>query len=560
MGLFDRIFKSLKKNPPPDPDMDKTQNHSTEKFDDFSTSNEKEKPRSESEKRIRIDEVKKITDQNELADIAKNDRDLIVRWEALKNLTDISTLEYLAEHDTSDGIRYEAASRKISIQSIVKTSGEIFENLASESRDKLYPGRAEYMPLIVDKEAEKLAQIPGNPKLTAFYFAVDELDKEGYEALRIRDFVYIVNKGERFDDFKTMTVAGKCYLVAFTDLCQISKGPPITHHHMEPDEYLPIIKDMPFDGIVVNPFDEDNRNIIDKGSIEISPKENNVSDIWDCFCRLMVQMQGQGKSEGLLYLADIQQKAFDELRINGHNIKMTYNGKSGLISTYLPFLEAEEKRSLICMIGRSLTEYVDLEKESTEVHYADKVPNCIMIAIIAMIFKQEYTHKPPSANKNISHTFFVITDGDDERYNEFTELINKLPSIFNQIEVNFVCEKGNIPIGDLFQASKETQIDLKADNLEFLFSVKGIMVITTARIIFKGKILKGYVKAKDILTLTDNTGKVLVEGCPVLPLNEAEHREINNNDDGSVGMVVGVHLAKGQYDNGLILVKRREEK
>ena len=284
------------------------------------------------------------------------------------------------------------------------------------------------------------------------------------------------------------------------------------------------------------------------------PQKGSGVNIQESYLRVMADMMSSGNSDGAVYLENIRMKAFDELRTQGHNIRMILNGKKGLISSHLPLSDPAERVEAYCMIGRLLTEDVDLTKESSRIYYSDRVPNCIMIALVAMLSDNEAAL---GAGRK-AHTFRVITDGNDGRYGEFVELIDKLPIVFNQFEPKAVCEQGDIPIGTLFQDQKEKYIDLRnTENLEFLFFVSEVFVITTGRIIFKSKNVFGNARAKDILTLTDSKGRVLAEGCPILPLSEAQHAEINDPENGVAGIIVGVHLERGTYD-GLVLLKQKD--
>ena len=108
----------------------------------------------------------------------------------------------------------------------------------------------------------------------------------------------------------------------------------------------------------------------------------------------------------------------------------------------------------------------------------------------------------------------------------------------------------------MFREQKEISINLNDEHIDFLFTVKEISPVVTARVYFKGKILKGSVKPKDILAITDNTGKILAQGCPVMQtlIGEQECGELSKDSADEVGLFVGVHLNPGEY-SGLILLK-----
>ena len=70
----------------------------------------------------------------------------------------------------------------------------------------------------------------------------------------------------------------------------------------------------------------------------------------------MKRMQEQGNNDALFYLESVRIKAFDDLRLNGHDININFDGRSGLISSHLPLLEPAEKERLIGYIGSRVTE------------------------------------------------------------------------------------------------------------------------------------------------------------------------------------------------------------
>lgn len=107
-----------------------------------------------------------------------------------------------------------------------------------------------------------------NPELPNLYFAMDMLDRTGYDLLSIKKFVHFNIKSGVYEDFKTMFVSGKRFIVAYSDIEQTKKGPPTSYRNLTPEEYLPIISNMPFDSILVNPFDTNARKIIQKSILE----------------------------------------------------------------------------------------------------------------------------------------------------------------------------------------------------------------------------------------------------------------------------------------------------
>ena len=286
------------------------------------------------------------------------------------------------------------------------------------------------------------------------------------------------------------------------------------------------------------------------------PDEDSGADIISNYFPLISHMYEHGNIEALEYLERMRMKAFDDLRYNGNDIIINFDGRNGLISNYLTFLEPEEKERLIGRLGHLLTEYTDSVKGETIIYQADKLPNCAMIALIVKMADGEDKR---SADKKATHTFRVITDGNDEKYSEFTGLLKKLPLVITHLEPVILLEQGDIPLNVslLFREQKEITIDLNEEHIDFLFIVKEISPIYAGTVYFKGEIFKGSVKPKDILAVTDNKGKMLAQGCPVTQTLIGENKcdELSKSNAEEVGLVVGVYLKPGEYSNGLVLIR-----
>ena len=392
------------------------------------------------------------------------------------------------------------------------------------------------------------------------------------------------NKGKRIGALRivSLVLALFFFAVLIVVIISIAKGEGVFGTHV-PFIYAPVTALFLWLFFWRRPKKEKN-NAPETGNPEIAhstePKDSQFMDIWDSFNRLAAHMQSLGKTDEMLFLVNMQQKAFDELRFHGHDINVRFNGYNGLISSFLPFMEGEEKAELICFLGRFATGYADVANGESMVYYADKLPNCIMVAIAALLNSDEVALSRLSSGSRDGYRLHIITDGDEAKYSEFKELAGKLSSVFDRLEVHTATEQGVVPFGALVQATKEArlskpgndfpyiysmfpapnekQINLQDGHIEFLFAVQEASAIITARIYFKGRILIGSVKPKDILTLTDSGGKVLREGCPVIQtlIGEQECSELSKDDAGTVGIVVGVYLEPGDY-SGLVFVKSK---
>ena len=97
-----------------------------------------------------------------------------------------------------------------------------------------------------------------------FLFAVDRLvAKQSIDRLVIRDYLFKAGDDTTYD-FKTMTAMGKKYLVAFSDLDELNKGPSTAYLCLALRQAKRIVGHMPFDGVVFDPFNVENRKVIEK--------------------------------------------------------------------------------------------------------------------------------------------------------------------------------------------------------------------------------------------------------------------------------------------------------
>ena len=119
----------------------------------------------------------------------------------------------------------------------------------------------------------------------------------------------------------------------------------------------------------------------------------NVVENWDT---LNARMKEENE-EAIAGLFQIHMGAFDDLRKNGHQITVDGQPASILAAT----LEPKERFSLACQIGRSLIvgntgNINNALAEMCTIQHADLFPNCIAIALGAML---ENIHPGPPNGK-----------------------------------------------------------------------------------------------------------------------------------------------------------------
>ena len=267
--------------------------------------------------------------------------------------------------------------------------------------DKIFKGLKHSPPTTARDVKKNLAgqfkNIYTDTKLTSLYFAIDFLDKAGYNSLYVKDFVHIVNDGKNYDDYKTMTAGARRYLVAFTDLVQLAKGPPSTHRHLTPDEYVPIIKNMPFDGIIVNVFDKKNLNIIFKGSICAAAAENDAKYLSDSeLMNVFAEYFNFAISEGFITEQDNPKyKAYFDT-INAATLEMLNNPKLFNLATKREQAELvdmcnnripEITNALICGLIFCVGKFAVVQSSLLCVDFSEAIPNCIAVYLLLVAQK-----------------------------------------------------------------------------------------------------------------------------------------------------------------------------
>ena len=192
--------------------------------------------------------------------------------------------------------------------------------------------------------------------------------------------------------------------------------------------------------------------------------------------------------------------AFDDLRIGGNFL--TAGDKK--ISELAAIVDAQQRFHIAVTLGRAMIEVQgkpELFHKCFTIKTADLVPNCIFIALAAMIENLEgaINRLYPDKKMEVVCEYETIS-GLDDPLGKLLPLIEKCYPWVTLTTKTVVKEpKPNVP---RYIPNEKTSL---------LFFVDRVQKIDTMRTCFSGTIQRGTIREGDVLNVIDNFGKVL---CP----------------------------------------------
>ena len=251
-------------------------------------------------------------------------------------------------------------------------------------------------------------------------------------------------------------------------------------------------------------------------------------------------------SEIIPELMQVHMESFNDLRKSGYLLSMG----DKKISEIAPTISPEERLQLIGAIGNSLVKrnQNDLFSWTMNIDLADAFPNCVFIAIAAILENLEGGINLVLKDKKMVTTcIYSTTEGANDPLGKLLPLLSK---IFSWVDI--VCKKNTVkapePQAARYADVQKAHVVIKAE------SVTKIDVMRTA---FSGVVERGEIKKGDALIVTDGEGKILCnEGVVLLLVTDKhpvsavkEHKRIDE-------MLVAVEIPKGTY-NGLFLISEK---
>lgn len=241
-------------------------------------------------------------------------------------------------------------------------------------------------------------------------------------------------------------------------------------------------------------------------------------------------------------LFQIHMGAFDDLRKNGHLLKI--NDKP--ISEYAPTISPQQRLELAGKVGRSLIDAQgDLFHKTFSIKLADAFPNCIFIAVAAIIENLEggFNTVYPDQKLAVVCKYEIVVENGDPLGHNLSILEKCYPWVSLSVETNAVEPQDDD--SPRYIPQTETKLVFKADNLS---------KIDTMRTAFSGVVQRGSIRKGDVLNVVEGTGRVLCnEGCVLSMFTGGQKIEMAAEGQRVDEICLAVEVPFGSY-RGLFLV------
>lgn len=240
-------------------------------------------------------------------------------------------------------------------------------------------------------------------------------------------------------------------------------------------------------------------------------------------------------------LFPIHMGMFDDLRKNGHRLKK--NGSS--LSELAAGLEAEEKMQLAVQAGQYLIKGSGTLYEKTFViEYADYFPNCIFIVLAAIL-------------ENLDGAFDV-THPDKKmkilcRYETVSGSGDPLGKILPVLEKCYPWIALRIEKGEKAPTKTEERI-IPHESSSTVFIADSINKIDTMRTVLSGTVNKGRISIKDVMNITDGSGRVLgPQGAVIAIFSQNKSLSAVSAGQKVDELLIATEIPSGDY-RGVLLV------
>ncbi len=242
-------------------------------------------------------------------------------------------------------------------------------------------------------------------------------------------------------------------------------------------------------------------------------------------------------------LMQIHMGAFDDLRKSGHMLMV--NGKP--VSEIAPTIQPMERLTLAGDIGRSLLDgkSLDLFNKSFAIKHADYFPNCIFIALSAIIENLEGGLNTVYPDKKLE----VVC-----KYDTLPKNNDPLGKILPLIEKCYPWVTLSTDVRQATPPAEKPPRFIPLHKPSLFFAADTIARIDTTRTVFSGRILRGTIKKGDVLNVVNADGKALCHEGMVLAMyagtQEIDSAEANTHID---ELCLAVEIPAGEY-SGIFLV------
>ncbi|MGI6635642.1 MAG: hypothetical protein ACOX7B_10775 [Christensenellales bacterium] len=257
---------------------------------------------------------------------------------------------------------------------------------------------------------------------------------------------------------------------------------------------------------------------------------------------LMQRMQAE-KNPVIVRLSQIHMGAFDDLKKQGHLVKMNQQP----ISEQLIDMDADERLELAGSVGGLLTksEQKGITEAVFNIQSADEFPHCIFIHIAAVIEHLDIIEGvlSPDVKMNVVCNYTTSAGKD----NPLGLILPVLETCFPWIAVkdNAYLQAGPDP-------EKPKIIPLQASSV--IFAAEKTNEVGTMRTVFTGMLYKGTIHVRDTLNVTDVHGNVLTrEGQVLLIVVDGKPTQLANAGQRIDELCLALEIPRGKYEGILLL-------
>lgn len=257
---------------------------------------------------------------------------------------------------------------------------------------------------------------------------------------------------------------------------------------------------------------------------------------------LLNERMKQENPELISSLFRIHMGAFDDLRKSGHLLKV--NEKP--VSKLAPIIQPQQRLELAGKIGRSLMEAQgDLFNKKFVIELADDFPNCIFIALAAIVENLEGSLNELYPDRKMSVVCEYDTiPGNGDPLGKILPLIEKC---YSWVTVSTEVRQSTPP-------RAEAPRLIPKDKTTLIFVAHKVTKVDTMRTVFGGRLRRGEIQKGDVLNVVDGSGRVICHEGIVLSIyvkgNKVNKVEVGEYVD---EMCLSVEIPSGDY-SGLLLV------
>lgn len=259
--------------------------------------------------------------------------------------------------------------------------------------------------------------------------------------------------------------------------------------------------------------------------------------------RLLSKRMQSEENQVIVELAKIHMGAFDDLRRMGHVLSI--GGQK--VSEKLTDMEVEERLQLASRVGQSLTnwDHGDFKELNFHFNLADSFPHCIFIHMAAVIENLD-----GSLNLLFPNTKMPVICNYDTIEGAGNPLGMLLPVLDKCYPWIRVVDK---PVVQARPKPKDLgRLPIEASSV--IFAAESVTAITVMRTAFSGKLVKGSIRVKDTLSVTDGSGNVLTREGQVMLL-VVDQKPCDKVETGQIvdELVLSLEIPKGEYQGILLL-------